>query len=174
MEFGEKSRFGISVALDSEHGGAWLFGKFCYWIGGIQIGKYEQGTSIRDVFFQSKWIDSDNKRGRVYLPFCDAPDIEVFSLIDSSLFGSNSNESSLSMAVSMAQFNVSIPVDVFDDWKVFLIECVSFSKVLFMNQSDQEIRTFTLDSGEFENIFSQFYRYMENLVDKHTGERPAR
>ena len=46
--FGDYYTFAICYELDSNYGRAWLFGKFCYWIGGVQVGDYELGTSLRE------------------------------------------------------------------------------------------------------------------------------
>lgn len=81
MDFGERNPFAIHLELNSDPGGAWLFGRFCYWIGGKQVGDYEQGTSLRDVFLNLKWIvhDCGNRRGD---RLCHWRPEELFELFD--------------------------------------------------------------------------------------------
>jgi hypothetical protein len=43
---GEPARFAVEYDLNENHGGEWLFGRFCYWCGGQQIGDYALGTSV--------------------------------------------------------------------------------------------------------------------------------
>src|SRR5262245_8260010 len=124
MEIGNRKSFAITVDLDQDYGGAWLYGKLCYWIDGIQIGDYQLGTSLRDVLFQMKYIVSDCGN-RVGGALCTLPPREAFSRLDEELFGTSEGESDdqSELPDTPARFDITIHVDVFDQWKAYLIEC---------------------------------------------------
>ena len=68
MLFGNQETFGIEYEIEPTNGGAWLFGKICYWIDGARVGDYSMGTSLRDVLFQSESIlrNCHNRSGTFY------------------------------------------------------------------------------------------------------------
>jgi hypothetical protein len=59
MIIGEKTSFAIEFELDENAGGAWLFGKFCYWVGGSMLGDYPLGASLRDILFLMTQVVGD-------------------------------------------------------------------------------------------------------------------
>ena len=58
--FGDVAIFAASYELEQNYDGAWLLGKFCYWIGGELVGDYELGTSLRDVLIVLRSVVRDN------------------------------------------------------------------------------------------------------------------
>ena len=70
MDFGDRSKFAITVELDENYNGAWLFGKFCYWADGMMIGDYKSGTSLRDVLLQATNIHGDSGKRFCQDLFC--------------------------------------------------------------------------------------------------------
>ena len=166
MEFGDRARFAVIVELDSNHGGSWLFGRICYWIKGKMIGQFDLGTSLRDVLFQSKYIDND--RGKRFCPdLARLPNNKIFNLISSAL-----NEvgdeiyQHIPKNFPPGRFDVCIHVDVFDCWKVFLVEGEKDAKLLFCKLDTEEIDAAILFSGEFDRIFRNAYEYIEYIYDK--------
>ena len=53
---GDPNRFAIALDLDEDYGGEWLFGRIGYIIGGVNVGDYDLGTSLRDVVLQMTFI----------------------------------------------------------------------------------------------------------------------
>ncbi len=149
MEFGDRSRFAVSFELNENSGGPWLFGKICYWIGNKTIGDYEQGTSLRDVIVALKWIVHDAGKREDCQRF-SMPGEDAFRAIDSSLYGRPENVGAESENDATAQFEVCPRVDVFDEWKVYLIECGEEARLLYKNSSDRSPSEFFLKKGEFD------------------------
>src|SRR5215207_10274548 len=110
MQFGDIKVFAVQLELDSNYGGSWLFGRFCYWINGTQVGDYTLGTSLRDVFFSMKWIANDrgNRRGD---DLCTCSGQEIFLLLDNSLYGNEETTPDLLLLEAPARFDVRPPVD---------------------------------------------------------------
>jgi immunity protein 42 of polymorphic toxin system len=171
MEIGNRESFAITVDLDQEYGGAWLYGKVCYWIDGIQVGDYQLGTSLRDVLFQMKWIISDcgNRAGGT---LCTLPPGEAFSRLDEELFGTNEGEldEQSQLLDTAARFDITIPVDVFDQWKAYLIECNDYAIILFKNTSDADTKVAQIAIGEFDSVIQEFYDYLNGLYSKETTD----
>jgi hypothetical protein len=163
--FGNCSEFAIEFELNDEYGGVWLFGKFCYWIKGMRIGDYELGTSLRDVLFQMKNIMRDKgDRSNKELYALDFQELfnrlnGAFYDYDISLFYKKSIEE------TWARFNVTIPVDIFDGWKVYLIEGFKKSRIIFKTADSEDIIEETLEPGSFDDVFIKVYDKLNKLYE---------
>lgn len=163
MEFGDRKIFAVQLELDLHHSGAWLFGRFCYWINGVQVGDYDPGTSLRDVLFNLKWIDHDrgNRREKT---FCDRSVEDVFSLLDNSLYGDEQIAPNGWLPEAPARFDVRPPVDVFDGWKIYLVECQEFDLMIYRKiDVEQRIQVFEIPRGMFDTVIKETYDYLERL-----------
>lgn len=165
MEFGNRERFAIAVELDSNHGGAWLFGRICYWIGGEMVGDYSLGTSLRDVLIQSSYIRGDTGK-RICLPLVKLDKGNLFSLISDALDEKNDEIFQyIENSIFPARFDIRIPVDVFDSWKIFLIEGDDKAKLIYKRVDSSRTAEFVLSPGEFDSVFGKAYAYLEHLYD---------
>lgn len=163
MEFGDKSRFAIAIDLDREHGGAWLFGRICYWIGNAIVGRYDLGTSLRDVLFQITYILGDRGK-RTCSALLHLEKEKLFSIILDALNEKNNNILQYTGQDFLpARFDVRIPVDVFDTWRVFLVEGDGAAKLLYRESEFSEVVETTLQFGEFDRVFERACIYLEHL-----------
>lgn len=170
MDFGDRSVFAIQLELNSDPGGGWLFGRFCYWIDRKQVGDYELGTSLRDVFFNLKWITHDcgNRRGG---PLCYSRPEELFELLDRSLYGVEELAPDVWLPESPARFDIRPPVDIFDGWKVYLVECETGDVFVYRNSgTDGKIEIFKAPTCSFETVVHQSYVYLEQLLSEVNAE----
>lgn len=166
MDFGERNTFAIHLELNSDPGGAWLFGRICYWIGGEQVGDYEQGTSLRDVFFNLKWIvhDCGNRRGD---RLCHRRPEELFELLDQSLYGVEELPPTLWLPESPARFDIRPPVDIFDGWKLYLVECDASDVFIYRHTgTDRKLQMFKAPTGSFDKVVQETYVYLEHLLSE--------
>lgn len=171
MEFGDRSRFSIAIELDSDHGGVWLFGRICYWIAGAMVGQYDVGTSLRDVLFQMSPILGD--RGRRYCPALFRLDKEeIFALVSAVLDETSEDLYHYTSADLLpARLDVRIPVDVFDSWKIFLVEGDSEAKLLYQTIESAAVEETVLGAGEFDIVFDKAYAYLEHLYEDEVAGR---
>lgn len=163
MEFGDRSIIAAQLELNSDYGGPWLFGRFCYWINGTQLGDYDLGTSLRDLFFNMKWIvwDRGNRQGEV---LCDLPDAVAFSLVDSSLYGPGEVIESAFLPETPARFDITPRIDIFDGWKIYLMECVGCDRFLYTHDSTEvSVESFKAPKGAFDTVIKDTYDYLEHL-----------
>ena len=166
MDFGDRNIFAIQLELNSDPGGAWLFGRFCYWINEKQVGDYELGTSLRDVFLNLKWIvhDCGNRRGD---RLCLSQPEELFELLDGSLYGVGELAPDVWLPESPARFDIRPPVDVFDGWKVYLVECDTRDLFVYQNVgTGRKIEIFKASTGRFDMAVQQAYLYLERLLSE--------
>jgi len=162
MLIGKKETFAVEYELDSNHGGEWMFGKICYWINNVQIGDYELGTSLRDVLVAMAFLVSDcgNREG---LNLCKLSSEEVFSQLNEAIFGNNENINDLPDIP--ARFNIGIQVDVFDNWKIFLVDCDCESVFIFKDLTEENVHHSKIPIGEFDGVIKEFYSKLEAIYD---------
>ncbi len=170
MEFGDRESFAIQIELDSDHGGSWLYGRFCYWINGKQVGDYDLGTSLRDVLFNMKGImgDSGNRDGG---SLCALSPEEAFLVLDKSLYGDGGKPQAIQLPDTPARFDISPPVDVFDHWKMYLISCGDRDLLLYKHSSHTDVQVFSTSVGMFDRIVRAAYNHLDTLYEKQTGQR---
>jgi len=164
MLIGDKKNFAVEYELDPNSGGQWMYGKICYWIEGDKIGEYALGTSLRDVFLQMKYLVHDSgKRSSEVL--CSQSPENIFYLLNESIYGDNENVRS-EVPDSPSRFEITIPVDVFDHWKIFLIDCNSYSIVLYKRIEGKEVRSTRLHLGEYDNVITKLYDDLESIYER--------
>lgn len=165
MLFGDKRSFAVEFELNDDYGGSWLFGKFCYWVHGVQVGDFLLGTSLRDVLFQLKYPISDCGN-RYDEQLCCSNGKELFDYIDSRLYGENNLISPFQTEVEIpARFNVTLQVDIFDQWKIFIIDCKDKTKIVFRNTLDNDVSEFWISNGEFDRAIKAAYSELNRLYD---------
>ena len=165
MDFGDKDRFAITIDLNENHGGAWLFGRICYWIAGNIVGNYEEGTSLRDALFQMRYVYGDCGQ-RTCPALMQLPNEKAFELISGALRrGSSEIYEYLSDDFMPARFDVCIHIDVFDDWEIYLIEDGANAKILYRNLDERKLNAFTLKSRDFDAAAVPAYECLDKLYD---------
>jgi hypothetical protein len=169
MLIGNPKSFAIEYALDENFNGTWLYGKLCYWIGGNRVGDFDLGTSLGDVLIQMQFLvkDADKRDGG---SLCGCSPKEIFGRIDSAIYGSDqSPRTNESFSISEpARFDISIPVDIFDNWKIYLLDCAQESNIYYMNTSEGSLREFSLRKGEFDAAISEFYDQLDQLYERES------
>jgi len=169
MQYGEKARFGIEFELNKRSGGAWMFGKFCYWIGGAQVGNFDEGTSLRDVLLSMRYIVGD--AGKRTAPFLTPYDKnEIFRIIQDSLNESGSGLADLIPADFMpACFDICPHVDIFNAWHIYLVDAQELSKIVYSVDGGKSVKKIELAPGEFDTVASNAYRELDSLLETYQG-----
>jgi len=171
MEFGDRESFAVEIDLDELYEGVWLYGKFSYWINGCQVGDYNLGTSLRDVLFQMKWIvfDCGSRDGGI---LCKYSPQKVFSWLDGVLYGSTDCDigSEVELPDTPARFDIKISVDIFDEWKIYLIECCDNATILFKSTNDSDIRVVSIVVGIFDSVIKDAYNYLNELYEREVAK----
>ncbi|MDP1615217.1 MAG: Imm42 family immunity protein [Methylococcales bacterium] len=161
MLVGNKDVFAVEYELD-ENINAWMYGKVCYWINNIQIGEYDLGTSLRDVFFALKYsvYDCENRDGG---RLCELSPQEIFYHLNETIFGNN--EYSGAVLDTPARFNIGLQIDVFDNWKIFLVDCDNKSIFFFKMLTEENVHHFVTPKRYFDTVIKKFYSRLEATYD---------
>ncbi|MBB5866528.1 immunity 42 family protein [Xanthomonas sp. 3058] len=163
MIFGEKNIFAVEMQLDNNSGGQWMLGKFCYWLNGERVGNFEDGTSLRDVYLQMTQILRIKDRN---LSGPDLSFIEIHRAINESIFG---EESVISNA---ADYLAAPPVDVFDDFKVFVFSKKNDEYTITYQKEGHEINFICLPRIKFLETLHQSYEAMGSIYDNAINSGP--
>jgi hypothetical protein len=83
--------------------------------------------------------------------------------LNEAIFGNNENTNKLPDIP--ARFNIGIEVDVFGNWKLFLVDCDCKSIFIFKNLTEGNIRHFVTLKGEFDGVIKEFYSRLEAVYD---------
>lgn len=168
---GEPSRFAIEFELLQHYDGVWLFGKVCFWICNQRVGDYNLGTSLRDFLFQIEQGRCDHGQ-RMSTRFENMPAKEVIELIDNALFGDNSSQyEEVAVNEQWARHNIVPAIDVFDNWKVYLIETKTVARIIFCSSEElSDVHECLLTPGECDNVFIKIYQELDRLHNKELSE----
>lgn len=152
MEFGNRSSFAITIALDENHGGTRLFGHMCYWVNGQQVGSFDETVSLGDVLTAMTWIVGDCG-SREHCELFKSTSDKNFRIINNALYCGEGPEQvgveAMSEEETPARFDISIAVTTFNGWKTYLVECGDEAKILY-RQNGGDIQEFVLPRGEFD------------------------
>ncbi|MCP4352055.1 MAG: hypothetical protein GY795_41860 [Desulfobacterales bacterium] len=171
MKLGNPSQFAVEFELDDSYGGEWLYGKFCYWVNGKCIGDYELGTSLRDILFMMTNVLRDKGNRSHHALFC-LEKTELFRRLNEALFGYEiSQYYETANDECWARFNITLPVDVFDNWKVFLIEGKETARIIYRNPDTEDavVHEEFIAPGEFDEIIEDAYKALDSYYCKETG-----
>lgn len=165
MILGVRERFAVQWELDRDPGGGILLGRVCFWVANTRIGDYELGTSLSDVLVNLQYPVGDCGN-RYSQRFCCVEATNVFHLVQSGLFDSDPSLSHLVEDESWARFDISIPVDVFDGYRIYLFDCLDNSRLLVGNRPPHlDHYVFLLEQqlvrGEFDEVIRSFQKALE-------------
>lgn len=120
---GNCDRFGIMYALHPESTEHLRFGRVSFYAGGQQIGDLGELICLTDLLGELKYPIGDcGNRGSDR--FCALTPEAAFRSLHAALFEGESSENDSANVEMWARFNVSIGVDVFRKWRLYLVDCI--------------------------------------------------
>jgi hypothetical protein len=174
MLHGDKTRFAIQWELDADPVGHFLLGKMCFWVANTVIGNYESRTTLSDVLAELVYPVSDcgKRRGD---QFCHLSAEDAFSMLHRGLFESDPSLCRTVEDESWARFDVSIFVDTFQRWRLYLVDCEFGSRFLVAHipkESDhfEFVMEQSLRVGEFDQVIIEFQRELELALEEHRND----
>lgn len=162
MVIGDKNRFAVEYELNEQYFGRWMYGTFCYWIRGEHVGdKYS--TILPDIIGDIDAILYNNgKRSCKTLFTAEASDF--INLVE------NVTSDDCSYNDLLFRLKIKPHVDVFDYWKVYLVEYDCQSRILYYRDNKQDIKEIIIDSSLFAEIIRQLASDLNDLYRKVTSE----
>lgn len=138
MLHGAREKFGIEWHLDDDVDRL-MPGAVCYWIGGNVVGDASAFVYLADMLLDLAYPVGDcgnRNSGR----FCSMEGEEVFRKLYLSLFQSDESLTDLANDETWARFSIGASVPSLDGWFVYLIDCSSYSRLLFGTQEGEPRR----------------------------------
>lgn len=163
--FGDKSQLAMSFELDPNYGGVWLYGTFCYWIGNRQVGNCQLSTSLRDLLWGLRSHVRDNGN-RQHQSLCELPADELFRTLDDALYRDDSKYESIATQECWARFDIGFPIDIFDDWKIFLLDTSSGSRIVYKNHPNTDIVEFCMPRGVFDRVITDVFNTLFDIYNE--------
>lgn len=163
---GQPNAFAAEYELSPDYGGIWMFGKFRYWCGGIVVGDFDVGTSLRDVLFQLEQMRRDvgNRRNDRFLGML--PD-QTARLLNAGLFGERDiAPRELAENEQWARHNIAPEVDIFDNWRAFLVEGLTAGRLIFGRFPFQDIRSIDVPVGEVDAVLEATRASLRNIYER--------
>lgn len=167
MIFGDKKTFAVEIDWIDESVDHWLFGHICYWIRGEQVGDFEETATLTDALVDLKYRvgDCGNRHGG---GLCDLGPDDLFGVLDRALFewSDDVNDSNFTLPDVPARFDISFQMDVFYDWKIYLIECERYARAVYKHCDDDKIRCADIPVGTYEFAIKEANIYLMQRVGK--------
>lgn len=150
---GDPSRFALEHELDADPHGVWLFGRVCFWVAGDRVGDFELGTSLRDVLFLLEEGRRDAGR-RENQRFASLPAAELVEELERGLAAGEACDAAINE--QWARHCITPIVDVFDAWRVYLVEVDLKARVLVRRAGKPlDVRETILRRGEVDQVLGQ-------------------
>lgn len=165
MRFGNISQFAIEFELDEQYGGEWLYGKFCYWINNKRIGNYDLGTSLRDILFSMRTV-LISKGNRSHQSLFQLEKVELFRRINDVLYGyERTKYDEIANEEGWMRFNITLPVDVFDNWKLFIVENSESARIIYRHPDilNEIVYEAIINKGVFDEIIEDAYKKLNSI-----------
>jgi hypothetical protein len=164
---GVRSRFAVGYELDGNYGGAWMYGKFCYFCNDQEVGDYELGTSLRDVLFQLDEVAKFNHQASPHFSAMSAR--EIFEMLDTALSGEAiARVAKLAEEEQWREFCIFPSVDIFDKWKGFLLGSGENERLIFSSAPYADVKELELDGGEVESVLKQVRKELNEIYERES------
>jgi hypothetical protein len=174
--FGNTHVFAVSYELNQDYGDSWLFGKFCYWIGGMMVGDYEMGTSLRDMIMVLASIVRDNENREDYY-LSKLTTEELYNRLNNSLFGNeteNSKYNDIAQDECWSRFDICPAIDIFDCWSIYLVDSPPESKIVYSYLEEKgNIVEVNLEAGFFDRVIKEAYNRLLNIYEIEVTNQSA-
>lgn len=180
MIIGEKQRIAAQLELDLPPAGSLLFGRFCFWIGGQMVGRFENGCILTDLWGQLTY--PVGYCGQRRSPrFCNMRAADLYRILNIGIHGYGEapeivdNVEQTAIEEMWARFNISVKIETLDDWSLYLIDCDEFSRLLVGKSSEGEIGTDfrfeqTLELGEYDKVARQLQYELDLMHDTYVDK----
>lgn len=166
--FGQKERVAVQFDVDKMERNEWLFGKFCYWICGVQVGNYERGVSLSVALSGFTRVVKDNgKRQAGELFDLAAPD--VFERLERGLTGADDRLAAIADEEQWARYDLTNVADGFDGWTVYLLERGGIARFIIRRPGSNELQDFCLVEGDFDGPSLEAFLALEKIWEQEAN-----
>ena len=68
-----------------------------------------------------------------------------------------------------ARFNISMPIDVFDEWKIYMLENKDKALILYKSSGQKVVSSLLLNQGEFDEAIRRIHDELNKRYDAELG-----
>jgi hypothetical protein len=170
---GDPLRFAAEYVFDADIGGIWMYGDICLWCGGVRVGDYGKGTTLRDVLFMLDYV-AHFSNNRANSRFRGLSGEELFSLLDWALYKTDPETRQDSYGISRRipedeqwiRHKVFPTAVVFSYWKGFLVEDDKFARLVFSRDPYSDVHEVLLNAGEVDAVLDQLRSELDNVYQR--------
>lgn len=163
--FGEKERVAVQFDVDKIENNDLLFGKFCYWVCGVQLGNYDSGVSLSVALSGLTRVVKDNGKRHAGALF-DLEVRDLFERLEGGLTGANDRLAAIADEQQWARYDLTNVADGFDGWAVYLLERDGIARFVIRPPSSDELQEFRLAEGDFDRPSLEAFRALEKLWEQ--------
>ncbi|MCM1127897.1 MAG: immunity 42 family protein [Lachnospiraceae bacterium] len=161
---GNKEKFAIEYEIESTYK-QFMYGKICYWIQEKQIGKYDDRETLSDILLFIPSIVRDNGNRKHERLFGLKMDKVIYLLSGAAFLDGNMEIEKNANEEQWTRFNISMPVNTFNDTYTFLIDSNEKSRVIFMDNKGECHQSF-MDKGYIDKILYQLYMELNSFYEE--------
>lgn len=170
MIIGNPSRFAIEFELKPQYGGVWMWGHLRYWCVGTELGDFRIDTSLRDALFEldgMRWAVGKHESER----FQKMPALEMIRQLHAGLFPFLYGEHGLvppglPEEEQWARHKIAPCVDVFDGWRVFLVESDHTGRIVYARRPFTEASSVEVSRGEVDEVLMRARQEMDAVYER--------
>lgn len=167
MRIGDRSLFSAEFELNPDSGGAWLFGKLCFFAGGVRIGDYHLGTSLSDVLTLLAPIvkDSGHRFSEELFPL---EGDELLRKLNRGLYEDSPDENMRATNGGWARLQVLPTLDVFNEWWAYLVDGPEYGRFVFSKtEKNAPVTEIHLPLAYFDHVARKLFDELEDLLREH-------
>ncbi|HEW98751.1 MAG: hypothetical protein DRR16_13300 [Candidatus Parabeggiatoa sp. nov. 3] len=167
MIIGDKHSFAVQFEVNPEPD-SWLFGHICFVVKYSEVGDYLDETSLSTAvgyLMELLWYKGLREESKLF----HLEKKELFWKIDKALYGDTeaSIEECQDNWERFAKFHaLSSGIDIFDNWKGYLIEHKDQGKLIIKNPSG-EIQEDSLKAGELDSVLEEVVNFFEQNYSQY-------
>lgn len=168
MLIGSRERFAIE-AQPEEFSGDWILGRFRFWVGGEEVGDWNDSTDLRGCV---SWLKdfATVPRDRSDPRLDGASPEDVFALVYDPVFGPNgiANPSDQPIPFSYERFHIGhVGMSSFERFDVLLVKTATGrGRCIWRKADDVHIFETILDAGEMEEVATRFCEDFETTYGR--------
>jgi hypothetical protein len=162
---GNKEKFAIEVEVLYDSLDQWLSCRFFFLFNKNIICDSEREMYVNDILIlmYGTYRDQNNREHQTLF---NLSTIELYERLDKTFFGpvDTGYERTANDEV-WARFIVN-PIE----WHIYIIESDVNGRILFNNPTVEEVSDVLLDKGYFDKVYSEMYKYLDDLFSRIKGD----
>jgi len=158
---GNKEKFAIELEIMDEPLDKWISCRFYFWINNMLVGDSERELYVNDILILM-YATARDANDRHHNTLFELNKVELYERLNNTFFGPiDSGFEKMANDEAWARFIVN-PIE----WHIYIIENDLVGRLLFRNTINSEINEIELEQGEFDKVYGEMYRYLDDFFSR--------